>query len=194
MKENQINFPETVILIDAVLLNAIVKDFKKNFEEMLQRPLQKMDVAQFVVNLALDANMPVGNKEIQVIFVYDELAPKLSDSMPSDLKKELNGVAFQDSLGEFVFASLSLEEMVSREDLYFDLLRIVGESVDVKRVIVVPFEQNNKETIHSALEEIKGKEVTLFGMNKPERVISYSWQLLAYPVMQALGIRGDEMP
>lgn len=191
--ENKISFPETVILIDAVLLNVIVKDFKKNFEEMLQRPLQKMDVAQFVVNLALDADIPRGNKEIQVIFVYDESVTKLSHSMPSDLGNELNGVAFQDDLGEFAFASLSPEGMVTRDELYFDLLHVIGESTDVKRIIAIPFEQNNKETIHAALEDIKEKEVTLFGMNKPERTTSYTWQLLAYPVMQALGIRGDEM-
>lgn len=191
--ENKINFPETVVLIDAALLNAIVTDFKKNFEKMLQRSLQKMDVAQFAVNLALDANIPTGNKEIQVIFVYDESTPKLSHSVPSDLKSELDGVAFQDSLGEFIFASLSPEEMTTRDDLYFDLLHIIGESDDVKRIIAIPFEHNNKETIHAALEGIKEKEVTLFSMNKPERTTSYSWQLLAYPVMQALGIRGDEM-
>ena len=192
--ENKIKFPETVMLIDAALLNAIITDFKKNFEDMLQRPLQKMDVAQFVVNLGLDANIPQGNKETQVIFVYDESTTKFNHSVPSDLSNELNGVAFQDELGEFFFASLSPEGMTSREELYFDLLHVIGDSPDVRRVIAIPFEQNNRETIHSALEEIKEKEVILFGMNKPDRATSYSWQLLAYPVMQALGIRGDEMP
>lgn len=191
--DSQIQFPETVMLIDATLLNLIVSDFKKNFEDMLRRPLQDMDIPQFVVNLALDANIPAANKEIQVIFVYDDSCSILKHSIPSDLSKELNGVAFQDNMGEFVFASLSPEEMTTREDLYFDLLHIISESADVKRIITIPFEANNKETIHRTLNEIKDKEVTLFGMNKPEKAIKYSWQMLAYPIMQALGIKGEEI-
>lgn len=191
--DNKIKFPETVMLIDAVLLSSMVQDFKKNFEKMLQRSLQKMDVAQLIVNLALDANIPAENRETQVILVYDESTPKLSHSVPSDLRNELDGVAFQDNLGEFIFASLSPEGMTTRDDLYFDLLHIIGESTDVKRIIAIPFEQNNKETIHTALEEIKGKEITLFGMSKPERTANYTWQILAYPVMQALGIREEEI-
>jgi len=191
--ENKIDFPETVMLIDAMLLNTIVADFKKNFEEMLQRTLQDLDVAQFIVNLALDAGISEKNKETQVIFVYDKTSPKLKHCIPSDLGSELNGVAFQDSLGEFILASLSPEEITTREDLFFDLLQIVSESIDVKRVIVVPFEQNNQQTIHSTLEDMKGKEVTLFGMKQPEKTTSYNWQLLAYPVMQALGIKGEEI-
>lgn len=194
MKKDKISFPETVILIDTVLLNIVIRDFKQNFEKMLQRPLQKMDVAQFILNLALDANMPAGSKETQVIFVYDESELRLSHSLPSDLKSELDGVAFRDNLGEFIFAGLSAEGMVAREDLYFDLLHIISESADVKRIIVIPPEQSNKETLRATLEEIKGKEVILFGMSKPERDTSYTWQMLAYPVMQALGIKGDEMP
>lgn len=191
--ENQINFPETVMLMDAVWLNTIVTDFKKNFERMLQRTLQDMDVAQLITNLALDAALPIDNKETQVILVYDDSTPKLNHSTPSDLNNELNGVAFQDSLGEFICSSLSPEGMATREELYFDLLHIIGESPDVKRIIAIPFEQNNQQTIHAALEEIKGKEITLFGMNKPEKTTSYIWQMLAYPVMQALGIKGDEI-
>lgn len=191
--ENKVNFPETVMIIDAMLLNTIVTDFKKNFEEMLRRPLQDLDVAQLIVNLALDAGVSEGNKETQVIFVYDKTAPKLIHCIPSDLGSELNGVAFQDSLGEFILASLSPEEITTREDLFFDLLQIVSESPDVKRIIVVPFEQDNQQTIHSTLEDIKGKDVTLFGMKQPEKATSYTWQLLAYPVMQALGIKGEEI-
>jgi hypothetical protein len=30
-------------------------------------------------------------------------------------------------------------------------------------------------------------------MNEPDGDINYRWEMLAYPVMQALGIRGDEL-
>lgn len=190
---DKVTFPETVMLIDAAFLNDITKNFKQHFEAMLQRPLPPMDMAQFVVNLTLDTNIPAGSKEIQVVIVYDESCTKLTNSTPSDLKNELNEVAFRDQLGEFIFASLSPEKMVAREDMFFDLLRIVAESDDVKRIIVAPFEQGNRERIHTALEEIKEKDVVLFGMSEPQEERSYDWQIIAYPVMQALGIRGEEL-
>lgn len=30
-------------------------------------------------------------------------------------------------------------------------------------------------------------------MNEPEATVDYRWEMLAYPIMQALGIRGDEL-
>lgn len=191
--ENKMDFPETVMLIDAVLLDTIATDFKKNFEKMLHRPLQKLDIAQLIVNLAMDAEVPEDNKETQVIFVYDKSAPKLKHCIPSDLDKDLNGVAFRDRLGEFILAALSPEDITSREELFFDLLQLAGESPGVKRIIAVPSGPNNQQATHAALEDIKGKEVTLFGADNPGKATSYTCRLFAYPVMQALGIRGHEV-
>lgn len=191
--KNKKDYPETVMLIDAMQLNDIVTDFKKNFEERLQRPLHGLDMAQFVVNLASDAGMSGGKNEAHVVFLYDKSMPELKHCFPSGLETELNGVAFKDRLGEFNIDSLSPEDIVSPEDLFFDLLRAVNGLSDVKRIICVPFEQDNRQKIHSALEEIKGKEVTLFSMAKPEETTGYVWRILAFPVMQAMGIKGSEI-
>jgi len=191
--DNNIHFPETVMLIDATVLNHIVMDIKKNFEEILQRPIQDMDVAQFIVNLALDAELPEDNKETQIIFVYDESTPKLSYCIPSDLNKELNGVAFQDGLGEFQFSSLSPEGITSKDELYLDLLHIINESADIKRIIAICSDEDSLSEIHTFIKGIKNKEVTLFSLKEPKDSPSYTWQMLAYPIMQALGIKGEEI-
>ena len=64
---------------------------------------------------------------------YDKESGNLVHCQPSDLEKELNGVAFQSPYGEYSFASVPSEGMVSREDLFLDLLSIVADSADVKK-------------------------------------------------------------
>ena len=83
--------------------------------------------------------------------------------------------------------------MVTREDLFLDLLSIVADSADVKRMIVVSFNEEYGKRVTDALNEIKGKEVIQFRMNEPDASLAYKWDMLAFPVMQALGIRADEL-
>ena len=180
----QIKLSETVVLIDAAFLNFVITDMKGYFEETLRRSLQDIDLSMLTTYLTLDAGITEGKNEVQFLFVYDEESDQLVYCHPSDLVKELNGVAFQSPYGEYSFASVPSEGMVSREDLFLDLLSIVADSADVKRMIVVSF---NEEY------EVKGKEIIQFRMNEPEVQVEYKWDMLAFPVMQALGIRAEEL-
>ena len=118
----------------------------------------------------------------------------MSNCRPSDLSAELNGVAFKRQFGEFSFASVPCEEMVSREELYLDLLSIVLDSADVERLILVSFNEEYGDKVMERLKGVKNKETIQFRMNEPEESIEgYQWEMLAYPVMQALGIRGEEL-
>ena len=47
--------------------------------------------------------------------------------------------------------------------------------------------------VSDALHEVKGKEIIQFRMNEPEVQVEYKWDMLAFPVMQALGIRAEEL-
>lgn len=107
---------------------------------------------------------------------------------------ELNGTAFRDNnLGEFFFTSISPEDMASSEELYLDLLQILTESSEVKKILLAPSDKIDKTTLSILLKEAKGKEITLFSMKKPDHTNDYEWQFIAYPVMQALGIKGNEL-
>lgn len=117
----------------------------------------------------------------------------LAHCRPSDLEKELNGVAFQSPYGEYSFASVPSEGMVSREDLFLDLLSIVADSADVKKMILVSFNEEYGKKVTDALNEVQGKEIVQFRMNEPDTPVAYKWDMLAFPVMQALGIRADEL-
>ena len=180
----QIKLAEAVVLIDAAFLNFVITDIKGYFEETLHRSLQEIDLSMLTTYITLDAGITEGKNEVQFLFVYDKESSRLQYCQPSDLQEELNGVAFQSPYGEYSFASVPSEGMVSREDLFLDLLSIVSDSADVKRMIVVSF---------NALHEVKGKEVIQFRMNEPELPVDYKWDMLAFPVMQALGIKAEEL-
>ena len=189
----QIKLSETVVLIDAAFLNFVITDMKGYFEDTLQRSLQEIDLSMLTTYLTLDAGTAEGKNEVQFLFVYDKESGNLAHCQPSDLEKELNGVAFQSPYGEYSFASVPSEGMVSREELFLDLLAIVSDSADVKRMIVVSFNEEYGKKVTDALHEVKGKEIIQFRMNEPEASVEYKWDMLAFPVMQALGIRAEEL-
>ena len=189
----QIKLAETVVLIDAAFLNFVITDIKGYFEETLHRSLQEIDLSMLTTYITLDAGITEGKNEVQFLFVYDKESSRLQYCQPSDLQEELNGVAFQSPYGEYSFASVPSEGMVSREDLFLDLLSIVSDSADVKRMIVISFNEEYGKKVTDALHEVKGKEVIKFRMNEPELPVDYKWDMLAFPVMQALGIKAEEL-
>lgn len=189
----QIKLSETVVLIDAAFLNFVITDIKGYFEETLRRSLQEIDLSILTTYLTLDAGITEGKNEVQFLFVYDKESSRLQHCQPSDLQEELNGVAFQSPYGEYSFASVPSEGMVSREDLFLDLLSILSDSADVKRMIVISFNEEYGKKVIDVLHEVKGKEIIQFRMNEPEVPLAYKWDMLAFPVMQALGIKAEEL-
>jgi len=189
----QAKFPETVILIDAAFLNLITTDIKSNFSQKLQRELPAMDLSHFITYISLDSGIAEGENDIQVLIVYDDKTSSLNDSTPSDLKKELNGVAFRNSFGEFSFASISPEGMVERAELYLELTTMITESTDAQKVILIPFMEEYGNELTASLTENKEKEIIVFNMLQPGQHDGYRQEIIAYPIMQALGIKGNEL-
>lgn len=107
--DEKIKLPEIVMLVDAAFLNFIVSDLKRYFENVLNRPLQEIDLSLLTTYLALDAGIEGGDNKVQLLFVYDQDSSNLAFCNPSDLKKELDGVAFSDQFGEFSFAGVPCE-------------------------------------------------------------------------------------
>lgn len=189
----QINLSETVVLIDAAFLNFVIADMKAYFEAHLQRSLQEIDLSALAIYLTLDAGIAEGDNDVQFIFVYDKDSARLLHCHPSDLKEELNGVAFRCRYGEYSFAGVSSEGMVSREELFMDILAIISDSAEVKKMIVVSFNEEYGDRVSAALDEVKKKEVIQLRMNEPENTLEYKWDMLAFSVMQAMGIRAEEL-
>lgn len=189
----KIHLSENVLLIDVAFLNFVMSDLKRYFEPLLKRQLPDVDFSELSTYLALDAGITEGKNEIQTLLVYDDESAALENCSPSNLKEELNGVAFTNQFGEFSFASVPCADMVSREDLYLDLLHIVLDSADVKKLILISFNEEYGAKVTEALKDVQGKEIVQFRMNEPEEVVNYQWEMLAYPVMQAFGIKAEEL-
>ena len=153
MENTQIKLSETVMVIDVAYLNFVINDLRKYFEPLLGRSLQTVDLALFTMYLAMDAGLKGSDNDVQVLLVYDEQSGKLEHCLPSDLKNELDGVAFKASLGEFSFMAVPSEGFVSRGDLYLDLLQIVLNAAEVKKLIVVPFNEEYGKEVENVLRE-----------------------------------------
>ena len=125
--DKKIKLAETVFLVDTAYLNFMLVNLKGFLENQVNRKLSDISMADLFTYLALDAGLKEGEKVIQIILVADDSSSRIKFAIPSDLKKDLDGVAFDSSLGEFAFASAFTEGMVSREDLFLDILNIVTE-------------------------------------------------------------------
>lgn len=190
----QIKLPETVILIDAAFLNLIITDVKRHFEKALNRSLQEIDLSILTTYLTLDSGITEGDNDVQILFVYDKESTRLVHCQPSDMVEELNGIAFRCIYGEYSFATVPSEGMVSRGDLFLDLLSIISDSADVKKMIIVSFNEEYGRKVEEALCKVKGKEICQLRMNEPETSVNYEWDILAYAVMRSLGIKAEELP
>lgn len=191
--EDNIKMAETVILVDAAFLNLVSEDLKKNFEGMLGRELHDMDMSYLMTYIALDAGMVEGDNDIQVFFIYDEQSAQLLHAHPANLKTELNDVAFKNEFGEFSFFAFQPEKMATREELYLESMKVIQDSKEVKRMIILSFNEEYGDQASDILKKVKDKKLIQFRMNEPERHVEYRWEMLAYPMMQAFGIRGDEL-
>ncbi len=63
---NEMNFADTVMLVDAAYLNRVCGDLKKHFSTVLGRELPKADLPVLMECLALDAGLRLG----RIIFRY----------------------------------------------------------------------------------------------------------------------------
>lgn len=192
--EQKIKFAPTVLLVDAVYLDRVGRDMVAHFAPIVNRELPKADLAVLLECLALDASVQPGESEIQVIFIYQAGKTKMEFCKPSGLETELHNVGFKSAVGEFSLYAFQPSGMAKREDLFSESLQLAGESKEVKRIIFVPDEEDYAPALEEVISEIKGKEsITRFGMNPPDYEHDYGFELLGFGILQALGIRSEEL-
>lgn len=191
---NEIKFADTVMLVDASYVDRVAGDLSAHFGEVVNRKLPKADLPVLLECLSLDGGIALGGNAVQVLFIYDAPSRKMGAFQPSDLEKELNGVAFKSQLGEFTLYAFEPSDMTTREDLFLESLKVVADAKEVKRLIVVPAEEEYGERVPAILNKVDGKEwMTVFGMNPPSGEAAYQWEMLGFAVLQSLGIKADEL-
>ena len=191
---NELKFAEKVILIDASYINKVTGDLSQHFGQMIGRELPKADLPIFLECVAMDAAIQPGENVLQVLLVYDNELTKMDAFNPGDLKKELNDVAFKSQLGEFQLNTFEPSDMADREAFFMEAVKLVADAKEVKHLVIVPSETEYGDKIPEILEKVDGKEsIHVLGMNPLAPSKDFSWEMMGYAVLQALGIRSDEI-
>ena len=191
---NPAQWSENVIIADADFVDKVAFDLTVNFERMLMRRVPKADLARWIDCIALDGGIREGENEVQVVLIHNKENTELENFTPAHYKEELDGKAFKDHLGEFSINTYPVEELVSKADFIAEAAQIACSQKEVKRVMVVPDDEETYAKVRHALKRIddEGKRITLFAM-QPMEGGNFRQEILGYSLMSALGISGDEI-
>ena len=191
---NAARWCENVIIADANYIDNVAFDLIVNFERIIGRRINKADTALWLDCVALDGGLrPGNNATVSVVLIYDKDKPKLDNFAPGDLVHDLHSHAFKSNIGEFTITAVPVEKIVSKEELLEDVLLTAVNHGDVKRVMMIADDESMLGNIKRALRDTpEGKIVTVFTM-QPSTVGPFRQEILGYSLMQALGIKGDEI-
>lgn len=193
----KVKLEDTVILIDTVFYNFLVTDIKNHFEKQLNRALEVIDLPTLTTYLSLDMGLCAGDNTVQLLWLYTKQISDLQFTKPSSLKLDLDGKAFQNEVGEFLMASVSTEDLVPIGELYVEVLQMALESENVKKIALIADYSSYKDMLNKVLsdneEKLKEKEVIFFNMGEVQKMENVRKEILAYPLMQALGIKADDL-
>lgn len=194
MDKENIKFTDTLLLIDVAFIENVASDFRRHFSSILSRELPKADLALFLECLYLEADVKSEENSIQVIFIYDSENDELKSFNPSSLKNEIENMAFKSNLGEFSLFCFQPSDMVTRDELFKESMKVVLDSADVKNAIIIPSEEISDEELSNVVSKVDGKDnITLFGMNTVTLPSNAKWETMGYALMKSLGIRADEL-
>lgn len=194
INNNELKFAEKVILIDATYINKVTTDLSQHFSQVIGRELPKADLPIFLECVAMDAGIQTGNHTVQVLFVYDKSHAMMDAFQPGDLKKDLNDVAFKGQLGEFQLNTFEPSDMAEREAFFLESVKLVADAKEVKHLIVIPSEIEYGDKLPEIFDKVDGKEsICVLGMNPSSPSDKYRWEMMGYAVLQALGVRSDEI-
>ena len=191
---NPAQWSENVIIADADFVDKVTFDLTVNFERMLMRRVPKADLARWIDCIALDGGIREGENEVQVVLIHNKENTELENFTPAHYKEELDGKAFKDHLGEFCINTYPVEELVSKADFIAEAAQIACSQKEVKRVMVVPDDEETYAKVRHALKRIddEGKRITLFAM-QPMEGGNFRQEILGYSLMSALGINVEEI-
>lgn len=189
------NWSENVIIVDADYVDRVAFDLIVNFERMIGRRIHKADLAKWIDCVALDGGLREGEHDTQVVLIHDKKQAALDNFVPANYDDELNGKAFKDHLGEFTVSSFPVEDITTATDFFLDTVAMVCAQKEVKRVMIIPDAENRalyadlRHTLQGVDDE---KRITVFAM-QPMEGGNFRQEILGYSLMNALGIRAEEL-
>lgn len=195
---SNVKLSENMIIADADYIDYVAFQLTVQFERMIGRAIPPVDLSRWVVNIALDGGLRQDglSHETQVVLIHDEGKRALDNFRPSVYDSELSARAFKDEqLGEFLVNSYAVGSVVSKDDYMLDIVKMVREHPEVKRLMVVPNAERDDvydELRHQLRGAPDGLRATLFAM-QPMEGGNFRQEILGYSLMNAMGIMADEL-
>ena len=189
------NWSENVVIVDADYVDRVAFDLIVNFERMIGRRIHKADLAKWIDCVALDGGLREGEHDTQVVLIHDKKQAALDNFVPANYDEELNGKAFKDHLGEFTVSSFPVEDITTATDFFLDTVAMVCAQKEVKRVMIIPDAENRAlyaDLRHTLQRVDDEKRITVFAM-QPMEGGNFRQEILGYSLMNALGIRAEEL-
>lgn len=190
------NWSENVIVVDADYVDNVAFNLIVNFERIIGRRIPQADLARWLDCIALDGGVRNGENSLQVVMVHSKAKTQMENFSPANFADKLNGKAFKDNLGEFAIGTYAVEDLVNATDFFLDVVQTVCAQSEVKRVMVVPNAENAElyEGLRRQMHRLDddNKRVTVFAM-QPLPGGNFRQEILGYSLMNALGIRSDEI-
>lgn len=189
------NWSENVVIVDADYVDRVAFDLIVNFERMIGRRIHKADLAKWIDCVALDGGLREGEHDTQVVLIHDKKQAALDNFVPANYDDELNGKAFKDHLGEFTVSSFPVEDITTATDFFLDTVAMVCAQKEVKRVMIIPDAENRAlyaDLRHTLQRVDDEKRITVFAM-QPMEGGNFRQEILGYSLMNALGIRAEEL-
>lgn len=189
------NWSENVVIFDADYVDRVAFDLIVNFERMIGRRIPKADLAKWIDCVALDGGLREGEHDTQVVLIHDKKQAALDNFVPANYDDELNGKAFKDHLGEFTVSSFPVEDITTATDFFLDTVAMVCAQKEVKRVMIIPDAENRAlyaDLRHTLQRVDDEKRITVFAM-QPMEGGNFRQEILGYSLMNALGIRAEEL-
>ena len=191
----QTPWSENLIIADADYIDQVAFNLIVNFERMIGRHIPQADLARWIDCIALDGGLREGENRTQVVLIHNRDSKALDNFVPADYEQELRGKAFRDHLGEFVIDALPVEAMVRKDDMLIDILQTACAQQEVRRVMLIPDAEKAGvyDDVRQALRYVDdSKRITVFAM-QPIEGGNFRQEILGYSLMNALGIRGEEI-
>lgn len=195
---NNVKLSENIIIADADYIDYVAFQLSVQFERMIGRRIGKADLSQWAVDIALDGGLRNDGQphETQLVLVHEKQNPQMENFTPSVYDTELNAQAFKDDkLGEFLINSIAVGDVVSKDDYILDTINMVLGHSEVKRLMIIPNAEHGDiyDEVASALHDADdSKRITVFAM-QPMPGGNFRQEILGYSLMNALGIRAEEI-
>ncbi len=195
---SKVKLSENIIIADADYIDYVAFQLSVQFERMIGRRMPKADLSQWAVDIALDGGLRADDKEheTQLVLVHEKQNPQMENFHPSVYDTELDAMAFKDKkLGEFLVNSIAVGDVVSKDDYILDTISMVLGHEEVNRMMIVPNTEQGTiydETMALLRGADDSKRITVFAM-QPMPGGNFRQEILGYSIMNALGIKGEEI-